>query len=193
MFDFLISRIKDYIALDDKEIQLIESLFVKEEYGRNEVILQEGEVCRKFFFVAKGILRLAKNVNGIDRTFVFRTEGSFGSIMESFCTRFPSPNSINTTERCILYTITYDNLQVFYTTIREGERFGRLLIEEVFMEVSEHLVAMHSLSPEQRYTMLTISEPTMLERIPQYMIASYLGITPQALCRIKKKMNVNNN
>lgn len=188
MFNFLISRIKDYIALDNNEVRLVESLFVKEEYGRNAVILQEGDVCRKFFFIAKGVLRISKNVNGVDRTFVFRMEGSFGSIMESFCTRFPSPNSIVAIGHCILYTISYDNLQVFFKAISKGERFGRLLMEEVFVEVSDHLVSMHSLSPEQRYIRLLINEPAMLKRIPQYMIASYLGITPQALCRIKKKM-----
>lgn len=188
MFDYLISRIKDYIALDDSEVRMIESLFVQEEYGRNKLILQEGEVCRKFFFVAKGILRLSKNVNGVDRTFVFRTEGSFGSIMESFCTRFPSANSIFAIEPCVLFTITYDELQVFYHEIREGERFGRLLMEEVFVEASNHLAAMYSLSPEQRYTDLVRKMPAMLQRIPQHMIASYLGITPQALCRIKKKL-----
>ncbi len=76
----------------------------------------------------------------------------------------------------------------FFDLIREGERFGRLLIEEVFVEISDHLVTMHSLSPEQRYIRLVINEPAMLKRIPQYMIASYLGITPQAFYRIKKKL-----
>lgn len=127
-------------------------------------------------------------MNGADRTFVFRTEGAFGSIMESFCTRFPSANSIITIEPCVLFTISYDALQVFYNEIRQGERFGRLLMEEVYVEASNHLVAMYSLSPEQRYIKLQREIPAMLHRIPQYMIASYLGITPQALCRIKKKM-----
>jgi len=190
MFDFLISRIKDYIALDDNEIRLIEFLFVREEYSRSEVILEEGAVCKKFYFVATGILRLTKVVNGVDRTFVFRPEGSFGSVMESFCTQSPSPNSIIAIEHCILYTITYDHLQVFYNEIIEGDRFGRLFIEEVFAEVTDHLISMHSLGPEQRYLRLTNEEPGLLKRVPQYMIASYLGITPQALCRIKKKMDL---
>lgn len=113
--DFRIERIDGQwvFCTSAGDFPLVDSLFVKEGYARNEVILEEGDVCRKFFFIAKGVLRLSKNVDGLDRTFVFRSEGSFGSVMESFCTQSPSSNSVIAIEHCILYTISFDDLQVF--------------------------------------------------------------------------------
>ncbi|TVQ13077.1 MAG: Crp/Fnr family transcriptional regulator [Bacteroidetes bacterium] len=188
MHDFLISRIKDYIALDDNEIQLIESLFVKEEYGRNEVLLQEGDICRKLYFVNKGIVRFSQLTLGEERTFVFRAEGAFCNDLESFLRKIPSRNSITSIEPTTVFSITYDNLQVFYNRLRYGDRFGRIAIEQLFVMVVNHLTTFYSESPEQRYIRFFSHHKEFLQRIPQYYIASYIGVTPQALCRIKKKM-----
>jgi len=188
MFDFLISRIQDYIPLTEDEIHLIDSLFVKEHYPKNAVLLQEGNICQKLFFVAKGIVRFSQLSDGEDRTYVFRAEGAFCNDLESFFRKIPSRNAITTIEPTTVFSITYDNLQVFYNQIRYGDRFGRLAIEQIFVMVVNHLTTFYSESPEQRYIRFAMDHKHLIQRIPQYYIASYVGVTPQALCRIKKKL-----
>lgn len=186
--DFLFQRIEHYITLTNEDRELILQLFKEEHVAKNQVLLKEGEVCRKVFFIARGVLRFSKMVEGEDRTFVFRPEGAFVSDIESFRRKTPSSNTITTVGSCILFTITHDDMEYFYRNISQGERFGRLVIEEVFIMAVTHLTTFYSDSPEQRYLRFVKQHKNLLQRIPQYHIASYLGVTPQALCRIKKKL-----
>lgn len=82
----------------------------------------------------------------------------------------------------------YDNLQIFYNELRYGDRFGRLATEQVFIQVVNLLTTFNSESPEQRYIRFAMNHKHSMQRIPQYHIASHIGVTPQALCRIKKKI-----
>ena len=188
MFDFLISRIKDYIPLSGEDVQLVESLFVKEQFKKNEVLLSEGNVCQKLFFVARGIVRFSQLSDGEERTYVFRAEGAFCNDLESFLQKTPSKNAITAIEQTIVFSITYDNLQLFYNLVPHGDRFGRLAIEQIFVMVVNHLTTFYAETPEKRYVRFASNHGDLLQRIPQYFIASYVGVTPQALCRIKKKL-----
>jgi CRP-like cAMP-binding protein len=187
-YDFLILRIKDYIEINNSEIELIKSLFIKEHFNKSEILLTEGNVCQKLYFLAKGIVRFSQLADGEDRTYVFRDEGAFCNDLESFLRKTPSKNSITAIVPTTVFTITYDNLQIFYDKLRYGDRFGRLAIEEIFVMVVNHLTTFYSESPEQRYIRFVQQHKNLLQRIPQYYIASYVGISPQALCRIKKKL-----
>ncbi|MGF1586115.1 MAG: Crp/Fnr family transcriptional regulator [Bacteroidales bacterium] len=187
-YDLLILRIKDYIFLNKKEVELVKNLFKEEHFKKNEVILREGDVCRKLYFVADGIVRFSQISNGEERTFVFRPEGAFCNDLESFLKKTPSQNSISAIGPTTVLSITYDNLQVFYNQTTFGDRFGRLAIEHIFVMVVHHLTTFYSENPEQRYVRFANNHGDLLQRIPQYYIASYVGVTPQALCRIKKKL-----
>jgi CRP-like cAMP-binding protein len=188
MFNFLIARIKDYIPLTTDEIMVIESLFVQEHYQKNEVLLQEGKICHKLFFISDGIVRYSRLSDGEERTFVFSAEGAFCNDLESFLRKTPSKNSITAVEPTTVYSITHKDLQIFYNELRYGDRFGRMAIENIFMNAVNHLTTFYSETPEQRYVGFARQHRELLQRIPQYYIASYIGVTPQALCRIKKKL-----
>lgn len=187
-FDFLILRMKDYIPLDETDRMIISNLFVLEYFNKNEIILKEGDHCQKLYFIATGIVRFSLLIDGEDRTFVFRNEGAFCSDLESLLKKSPSKFTISAIEPTTIFSITYDNLQIFYKKISNGDRFGRLVIEQTFLGAVSHLYTFYSEGPEQRYLRFVHQHKDMLQRIPQYHIASYIGITPQALCRIKRKM-----
>ncbi len=186
--DFLILRIKNYISLNDREVVFIKSLFEEEHFKKNEVILNAGDVCKKLYFVANGIVRFSQFTEDEERTFVFRSEGEFCNDLESFLRKTPSENNIIAIEPTTVFSITHTNLQVFYNELRFGDRFGRIAIENVYTMLVNQLIAFYSETPEQRYTRFARHNRKLLQRIPQYYIASYIGVTPQALCRIKKKM-----
>ncbi|PKP36074.1 MAG: Crp/Fnr family transcriptional regulator [Bacteroidetes bacterium HGW-Bacteroidetes-15] len=187
-YDFLVLRIKDYIPLNETDEELISRLFVLEYFNKNELILNEGNHCQKLYFIATGIVRFSLLIDGEERTFVFRDEGAFCCDLESFLRKTPSKFNISAIEPTTLFSINYDNLQVFYKEITYGERFGRLAIEQLFLGVVNHLSTFYSEGPEQRYVRFVNQHKDMLQRIPQYQIASYVGVSPQALCRIKKKI-----
>lgn len=187
-FNLLISRIKDYIPLNESDEELISKLFVLEYFDKNELILKEGAYCQKLYFIATGIVRLSLLIDGIDRTFVFIDEGAFCSDSEGFLMKTPSKFNISAIEPTTLLSITYDNLQILYKEVQYGERFGRLSIEQLFLGLVSHFYTFFCESPEQRYLRFMNQNKDLLQRIPQYHIASYVGVTPQALCRIKKKM-----
>lgn len=191
-FDFLILRIKDYIPLNEKDQEIVSRLFVLEYFNKNELILKEGNYCQKLFFIATGIVRFSLHIDGEERTFVFRDEGVFCNDLESFLKKTPSKFNISAIEPTTIFSITYDNLQVFYNEISYGDRFGRLAIEQLFLGVVNHLTSFYSESPEQRYEIFSKQYKDLLQRIPQYHIASYIGVSPQALCRIKKRLLHNN-
>lgn len=187
-YDFLVSRIKDYIEVNDEEFEIVHRLFVKEHFKKNAVLLREGEVCRKLFFVAKGIVRFSKLSDGEDRTYAFRVEGTFCLELESFLQKVPSKSAITAIEPTTVLSITYENLQIFYNELRYGDRFGRRVTEQAFIQVVNLLTTFNSGSPEQRYLRFAMNHKPFMQRIPQYYIASHIGVTPQALCRIKKKL-----
>lgn len=188
MTDFLISKIKQYVEVDDADIDLINELFVKEKYPENTIVLSQGSVCNKLWFISRGLLRFSINVDGDERTFVFRNEGSFTSDIDSLLKKTPSTKSIITIEESELYSITYEKLQLLYKKMKNGERFGRLLVEETFIGAVNHIVSFYSEPPEKRYIKLLDQNKDFIQRIPQYHIASFLGIKPQSLCRIKKRI-----
>lgn len=187
-YDFLISRLRDFIEVNDQEVEIIHELFVEEHFKKNAVLVREGEVCKKLYFVAKGIVRFSNLRDGEDRTYVFRAEGNFCLDLESFLQKAPSKSSITAIEPTTVLTISYDNLQTFYNELRYGDRFGRLAVEQVFVQVVNLLTTLNSESPEQRYLRFSMNHKELIQRIPQYYIASHIGVTPQALCRIKKKL-----
>ncbi len=187
-YDLLILRIKDYISLNDNEVEFVKNLFVEEHFKKNDVILKEGDICKKLYFIAKGIVRFSQLTEGEERTYVFRPEGAFCNDLESFLKQIPSQNSISAIGNTIVLSITYENLQLFYNEVIYGDRFGRLAIEQIFTMVVDHLTTFYSETPEQRYVRFAKKHGDLIQRIPQYYIASYVGVTPQALCRIKKKM-----
>jgi len=184
----LIDRIREYIHLSDSEIETVDSLFYPEEYKANDVILKEGDICSKIWFIEKGLVRFSINADGEDRSFVFRCEGHFISEIEGFIRRTPASKSIVAIEDCLLYSMTETDIQRFYQMVRYGDRFGRLLIEEIFVAAVAHIVSFYTESPEQRYQKLIRQNKDFIQRIPQYHIASFLGVKPQSLCRIKKRL-----
>lgn len=188
MKEHLFSKIAELVPLNDHDIQVIDSLFHAEEYKTNDFILKEGLLCNKLWFIAKGLVRYTINTDGEERTFIFRNEGCFISDIDGFILRTAATKNIIAIEDCVLYSVTHAGLQHFFKEVSSGERFGRLLIEQIFLASVNHIVSFYTESPEERYIKLLKQHSDFIQRIPQYHIASFLGIKPQSLCRIKKRL-----
>lgn len=185
MHDALLTTIRRYVALAPAEEALIQAWFVPETLAKGDFFLRAGEVSRQVGFVVRGVFHNFRNRDGQDWTYYFGREHEFIGDYESFLPGQPAAHAIQALEPAELLTISHDNLQRFYREVREGERFGRLVAEALFVSVLRQLTSFYEETPEQRYARFLATYPDLQQRIPQYYIASYVGVQPQSLSRIR--------
>ena len=177
--ELLLKKIRKYITLSEEECAFIKELFKPLSLTKGEILLQEGNTCKYFCYVNKGLLRQFINYEGKELTIHFNEEDTFICDFESFISKTPSQKTIIALEDSVLQMISYSNLQRFYKEIREGERFGRLLLEETFIEAD---------SPQERYLKFMRQYKNIEQRVAQKYIASFVGVTPQSLSRIRRRI-----
>lgn len=151
----------------------------------NDFFLQAGSVCHYVGFVIQGLLRYYSLDDGIEYTYDFSLEQTFTCNYESFLIQTPSSRFIQAVEDTTLLVINYDNLQMLYNQLIEGQKFGRLVAESLFVSMLQKLTAFYTETAHERYDSFLKTYPHLQERLPQYVIASYVGIKPQSLSRIR--------
>lgn len=185
MHDSLLVAIRRFITLAPAEEALLRQWFVPEVVPKGGFFLQPGEVSRKIGFVRQGVLHYFQGGDGQDMTYYFGREQEFIGDYASFLSAQPATHGIQALEEAQLLTISAGNLQRFYREVREGERLGRLVAEALFVDVLRQLTSFYEDSPAQRYARFVATYPDLQQRIPQYYIASYVGVKPQSLSRIR--------
>lgn len=182
----LIRAIQQYVSLNSGDIVLIEKLVSIRQLKKDEFLLKEGTICNDFAFISRGLLRHYVNNDAEEQTYFFSAENSFVCDYESFINRSPSVKNIVAMEDTILFSFSYNDMQAFYTGISTGERFGRLFLESIFRDVISHIISSYTDSARQRYLRFLSLYKHIEQRIPQYYIASFVGVTPQSLSRIRR-------
>jgi len=176
------------IALDEDEKELIRELFKEKHFPKGDYFLKEGQICQHAGFIQQGLVRYYINKEGEDKIYGFGKEGNFVCSYESFLDHSPSTKIIQAIEDTTMLIINYQELQQFYAGIKGGQKFGRLVAEQIFVESVKQLTSMYTDPPEQRYRNFLATYPDLQQRIPQYHISSYVGVKPQSLSRIRKRL-----
>lgn len=189
MINNLLSIIQNSISLSQAEKNVVTSLFKEKKYPKGDFFLAEGAICKQVGFVTKGVLRYYINHDGEDKTYSFAQENGFVCNYESFIPQTPSTKIIQALEDCEVLQISYSDLQVFYKSVAGAEQFGRLVIEQVFIQVLQDLTSFYTDTPELRYAKFLKNHPDLQQRVSQYHIASYVGVKPQSLSRIRKRIS----
>lgn len=189
MINSLLQSIQNIITLSATERDIVVSLFKEKTYRKGDFFLADGQVCKQVGFVTKGLLRYYINHDGEEKTYDFAQENNFVCNYESFIPRTPSTKNIHALEDCEILQISYDDLQLFYKSISQAERFGRIVIEQVFIQTLQDLSSFYTDTPELRYEKILKKHPDLLQRMSQYHIASYVGVKPQSLSRIRKRIS----
>lgn len=188
MYSELINQIKQVVSLTGNDVALVKNLFHFTEIKRNDYFLQEGQICKQVAFVKKGIFRYFINDNGEEKTFSFSSENQFMSNYESFIPQTASFQCIQALENSEILTISHADLEQFYLKVDKAERFGRIAIEQIFIQLLQDLKSFYTDNEQQRYEKFIALYPDIQQRIPQYHIASYVGVKPQSLSRIRKRI-----
>ena len=193
----MLSKLRDafthYVSFIDEEWELIsQNIFIK-SYKKNELLLTEGKICTYVAFLVGGIVRYYFVRNGKEITVQFFLENSFFSDYRSFIRREPSTFYIEALEDCTLLMISKDDIDKLYNYIPRFERFGRIMAENLYLSIADKTIRLMGESPEEKFSTLIHEQSELIRRVPQYMLSSYLGVTPEAYCRIKKRFLSTNN
>jgi CRP-like cAMP-binding protein len=176
-----------FIKLSDDEWQDFQICLTKEVVHKKDLILKENEQCDFLAFVQEGIFRFYSFNDGVERITAFFFPGDFVTNYRSFLTGKPSEHNIEALTDGVIYRIKLAQLQKLYDKYQTIERLGRLVAENLYLIVANRLDSFMFQSPAERYNELVKRNSKLLNEIPQYMIAAYLGISPETLSRIRAR------
>jgi CRP/FNR family transcriptional regulator, anaerobic regulatory protein len=176
-----------FLPLNDDEWNAFEKCLSKEEVKKKEFLLKEGQVGDFIAFVAEGSLRFYVLREGEEKVIAFFFAGSFVSNYRSFLTNLPSEYYIEVLQDTLIYRIRKNELVNLYDQFPKIERLGRLIAENLYLMVAKRLDSFLFKSPKERYEELLAQNSRLPEEVPQYMIASYLGVKPETLSRIRAR------
>jgi CRP-like cAMP-binding protein len=156
-------------------------------FKKGEIILNAGDVCKEFYFITQGLLRSFHRMsNGSERTYVICRENNIFTEHSSFIAQTPSTDFIEAIEDTEVLYISYEDLMTLYKKYHAWESVGRKVSDINFVVSKDRLRSMMNDDAITRYKRFLHSYQNILHRIPQHIVASYLGITPQSLSRLKK-------
>lgn len=190
MKEQLIHSISKYVQLNSDEENLIESFWTEKILDKGEFLLRNGETCRTDNFVINGTLK-AFYINaktGKEEILYFAIENWWATDIESFQKQKPSIYNIQAIEKTELLQIRYDSFQEMLQQIPKLERFFRIILENYLGSLQKRIITNNVLNAEQRYLDFIESYPKINNKVANYLIASYLGITAEFLSRIRKKI-----
>jgi CRP-like cAMP-binding protein len=189
MIEVLFQHIQEKVSLSDLDKEAIETFFIPKKLRKRQYLLQEGDVCKHLTFIAKGLLR-TYNVDdkGDEHMSVFGWEGWWLSDFNSFLSGEPAVFNVDAIEDSELLLISRENYEALTLAVPVMDRYFRILYQNSIVTKERRLMSSITHSAEEKYVKLAESNPKMIERVPQNLIASYLGIAPETLSRIKKSL-----
>jgi CRP-like cAMP-binding protein len=180
--------IENYTTVSDKDWKQISACFDKRVIEKGEMLLQEGKVCKHLYFIESGLLRYFIYKNGNDITKYFTEAPYCFTSQVSFTTEKPATENIQAIEQSIIWEITLKQANNLLEELKSWNTFIRKLIQEVQYYTEEILQEIQTETAENRYLKMLEQEPQLVQRIPLKHLASYFGIAPQSLSRIRKKI-----
>lgn len=191
--------IDKYISLNTIEWTLLKSKLKIAHFKKGEIIHYAGDICTKMMFLNSGLARAyLLDENGKDFTWsIFFNDTNAGMTnlfivdYDSFINQKKSKMSFEILEDCEVIVSNYEDIQFLYNNLKKGERFGRLMSQEAYSYLHNYVIGRQTQSAKKRLNSFIDKTPHLLEKVPQYHIASLLGITPQHLSRLKKELHRN--
>ncbi len=182
------NKILSYTKVDKEFIDRELKFYRKIELKKGDYLISEGEFVEYFYYVAKGCIYYYKVDEGEAQVLEFYTDDVFFTDVLAYVTGKPSNYYLRASEPTVLYAIKKSDVESSFDKSHQLERFGRLSMQEAFIKIFTRVERLNSKSNEERYLRLLEKRPELLQRVPQYLIASYLGLTPVGLSKIRKRM-----
>ncbi|WP_224994637.1 Crp/Fnr family transcriptional regulator [Cesiribacter sp. SM1] len=185
----IINNLSRYITLTAEEEALYLSKVRFRKFQKGQFIVQQGDICTHESYVIAGCLKTYHiDENGNERIVMFSVEDWWTSDLGSFLTQKPSAFNVQCLETCELAQLSYHDQNELYQLIPKLEHFSRIAIQKAYIAAYERLVYNFSLPAKERYLEFKKRYPNLDQRVPQYQIASYLGITPEFFSKIRSQL-----
>lgn len=188
--ELILKNIGRFINLDKAEVDYFVSLLQSKTLKKREFILQPGDVCRYEIFVNKGCLKnYTIDNNGVEHIGVFSIEDWWTGDMHSFITQTPGTSFIEALEDTEVLLLSKQNLELLYEKVPKFERFFRILFQKSLVTQFERINQSIAFTAEERYLNFINKYPMLEQRIRQKQMAAYLGITPEFLSVLRRKIS----
>jgi CRP-like cAMP-binding protein len=188
--DKLIAQFDNYLPLDDNEKEALRSRIIEKTIKRRQFILQESDVCRHYNFVISGLFRMyAVDKNGTEHNIQFTAENGWITDIGSFNSDKPTRLYIEALEPSTILRIEKPNLLYLYAQFPKFDRNFRIITENKFIELENRVLQNISSTAEERYQAFLEQYPNLSNRLPNTQIASYIGITPEFLSKIRSNIS----
>lgn len=187
MHSELLDLLGKIAELDENEVELIKSNFKPLTLSKGEFFLKSDQVNKHIAYLSKGLVRYFVYKDDEEATFEFTKQGEFIGDYQSFNNKIVSKQNIQAIENCELLIIDHDQIQNIFKTTKNGNLLGRIIMEHRFNVMVNQLLAIYMQSHEERYKNFVSQYSSIAQRIPQYLIASYVGVQPPSLSRIRRR------
>jgi CRP-like cAMP-binding protein len=182
------SKILSYTKVDDEHLDYWLKVYRKIELKKREALVSPGQLVTHFYYVAKGCIYYYKLEDGEEKVLEFYTDDVFFTDLPAYVKGNASNYYLKASENTIVYAIQKSDAESSFEKSHQLERFGRLSMQEAFMKIFTRVERRNSRTNEERYLRLLDKRPDLFQRVPQYLIASYLGLTPVGLSKIRKRL-----
>lgn len=185
----ILDYIKTFVELTPKEEAFLLSKITYRKYLKNQYLVQSGDTCNAVSFVLSGCIKtFFLNTVGQEHVVVLAVEDWWTSDIESFLYQKPAEFNVQCLEDSEVIQLKYEDLEELYTMIPNFESFWRKIMEKAYVSCQKRILRNFTLTAKERYLLFKNSYANIEQRIPQYLVASYLGITKEFLSKIKSQL-----
>ncbi len=189
MFNFLHQKVSETINITDEEFEYAKTLFIPKKLRKKRFLLEDGDPCIYTTFVENGLLRsFTIDEKGTEHILQFGMQGWWVGDLYSFLTGEPSEYNIEALEDSELLLITKSSWDLLLDEVPAFERYFRILIQNNLIATQRRLMGTMSSTAEERYQKLLQQFPDIIQRVPQHMVASYIGVTRETLSRLRSQL-----
>lgn len=190
MYSLFFRTLSEKFHFSEADLEILKNELKPKKIRKKQYLLQEGDVCKFMSFVEKGALRsYTVDEKGAEHIIQFALEGWTISDLYSFLTGEPATYNIDAVEDSELVLISKTAHEKLLETLPKYESYMRIQLTGAYIAMQKRLTSIISLPLEERYAGFTATYPQIVQRFPQHMIASYMGLTPETLSRVRRKMN----
>lgn len=183
--------LEEVICLTESEWESFYDKLIRKEFNARTLIVREGSMAQNLYFIETGLLRTYHLLDGKEINTYFACDKQFISIFSSFISQTPSFEILETIEDSVVYELSYQSLTELYKESSKFEKLGRIIAEKNYLCILDRTFTMQTKTAKQKYLdFIKNYDKKIVQRVPQHQIASFLGIAPESLSRVRKEISI---